>query len=99
VTWRRLAIEGFDRFIGKGVYYGAARSEAGATNGLDLHLIGAGNSAGHVALNFANCARQVTLVVRADSLEKSMSQNLIDQLRGESNIASPPTVGGTSGVW
>jgi len=87
VTWRRLAIEGFDRFIGKGVYYGAARSEAGATNGLDLHLIGAGNSAGHVALNFANCARQVTLVVRGDSLEKSMSQYLIDQLRGESNIA------------
>ena len=87
VTWRRLAIEGFDRFIGKGIYYGAARSEAGATNGLDLHLIGAGNSAGQAALYFANCARQVTLVVRGDSLEKSMSQYLIDQLRGKSNIA------------
>src|SRR6202043_1378833 len=39
VTWRRLAIEGFDRLIGKGIYYGAARSEAGASSGLDLHLI------------------------------------------------------------
>ncbi len=39
VTWRRLAIDGFDRLIGKGVYYGAARSEAGAAHGLDLHLI------------------------------------------------------------
>ena len=44
VSWRRLAIEGFDRLIGKGVYYGAARSEAGATHGMDVHIIGAGNS-------------------------------------------------------
>ena len=87
VTWRRLAIEGFDRLIGKGIYYGAARSEAAASSGLDLHLIGAGNSAGQAALHFANYARQVTLVVRGDSLHKSMSQYLIDQLRAKSNIA------------
>jgi thioredoxin reductase (NADPH) len=87
VSWRRLALEGFDRLIGKGIYYGAARSEAGATHGLDLHLIGAGNSAGQAALYFANHARSVTLVVRGDSLEKSMSQYLIDQLRAKSNIA------------
>jgi thioredoxin reductase (NADPH) len=87
VTWRRLAIDGFDRLIGKGVYYGAARSEASATHGLDVHLIGAGNSAGQAALHFANHARTVTLVVRGDSLEKSMSHYLIEQLRGKSNIA------------
>ncbi len=87
VTWRRLAIDGFDRLIGKGIYYGAARSEAGATHGLDVHLIGAGNSAGQAALYFANHARMVTLVVRGDSLEKSMSRYLIEQLRGKSNIA------------
>jgi thioredoxin reductase (NADPH) len=86
VTWRHLAIEGFDRLIGKGIYYGAARSEAGAAHGLDLHLIGAGNSAGQAALFFANHARKVTLVVRGDSLEKSMSHYLIEQLRGQSNI-------------
>ncbi len=87
VTWRRLAIDGFDRLIGKGIYYGAARSEAGATHGLDVHLIGAGNSAGQAALYFANHARKVTLVVRGDSLEKSMSHYLIEPLRGRSNIA------------
>ena len=87
VTWRRLAIDGFDRLIGKGIYYGAARSEASATHGLDVHLIGAGNSAGQAALHFANHARTVTLVVRGDSLEKSMSHYLIEQLRGKSNIA------------
>lgn len=87
VTWRRLSIDGFDRLIGKGIYYGAARSEAAATHGLDVHLIGAGNSAGQAALHFANHARTVTLVIRGDSLEKSMSRYLIDQLGGKSNVA------------
>ncbi len=57
VAWRRVGIEGADRLIGKGVSYGAARSEAGATHGLDIHLIGAGNSAGQAAIYFANHAR------------------------------------------
>ena len=87
VTWRRLAIDGFDRLIGKGVYYGAARSEASATHGLDIHLVGAGNSAGQAALHFANHARKVTLVVRGESLEESMSHYLIEQLRAKSNVA------------
>jgi len=87
VTWRHLVIDGFDRLIGKGVYYGASRSEAAATHGLDIHLIGSGNSAGQAALYFANHARTVTLVARGDSLEKSMSRYLIEQLRGKSNIA------------
>ena len=86
VAWRRLASDGFDRLIGKGLYYGAARSEASATHGLDVHLIGAGNSAGQAALFFANHARTVTLVVRGDSLEKGMSRYLIEQLRGQSNV-------------
>ena len=97
VTWRRLAIDGFDRLIGKGVYYGAARSEAGATHGLDIHLVGAGNSAGQAALDFANHARKVTLVVRGESLEKSMSHYLIEQLRGKSNIAVQLAGGSTRG--
>jgi thioredoxin reductase (NADPH) len=87
VTWRRLAIEGFDKFIGKGVYYGASRSEVSATQGLDIHLIGAGNSAGQAAIYFANHARKVTLVARGALLEDSMSRYLIEQIRGKSNIA------------
>jgi thioredoxin reductase (NADPH) len=87
VSWRRLAIEGFDRLIGKGIYYGAARSEASGTHGLNLHLIGGGNSAGQAALYFANHAHHVSLVVRGDTLEKSMSQYLIDQIRTKSNIS------------
>jgi len=41
VSWRHLAIEGFDHLLGKGVYYGAARSDASMTQGLDVHPIGA----------------------------------------------------------
>jgi thioredoxin reductase (NADPH) len=86
VAWRRLSIEGFDRLIGKGIYYGAARSEASGTHGLDLHLIGAGNSAGQAALYFANHARSVTLLVRGNALDKSMSRYLIDQIGAQANI-------------
>jgi len=90
VTWRRLAIDGFDRLIGKGIYYGAARSEASATHGLDVYLIGAGNSAGQAALYFANHARTVTLLMRGDSLERSMSRYLIEQLGTKSNVSVRP---------
>jgi thioredoxin reductase (NADPH) len=87
VTWRRLAIEGIDRLIGKGVFYGAARSEATSIHGQDVHLIGAGNSAGQAALHFSSHARKVTLVVRGERIEDSMSHYLIEQLRSKSNIA------------
>jgi thioredoxin reductase (NADPH) len=86
VAWRRLTIDGFDRLIGKGIYYGSARSEAASTHALDLYLIGAGNSAGQAAIYFADHARKVTLVVRGDSLEKTMSHYLIEQLRERPNI-------------
>jgi thioredoxin reductase (NADPH) len=99
VTWRRVAIDGIDRLIGKGVYYGASRSEASVAHGRDIHLIGAGNSAGQAALYFANHARTVTLVVRGDALEKGMSRYLIEQLRTKSNvtIASRSEVRGLHG--
>jgi thioredoxin reductase (NADPH) len=86
VTWRRLAVEGFDRLLGKGIFYGASRSEASTARGLDVHLVGAGNSAGQAAVFFANHARSVTLLVRGGSLEKSMSHYLVEQIRGKSNI-------------
>jgi thioredoxin reductase (NADPH) len=87
VTWRHLAIPGIEPLVGQGIFYGAARSEAAGTHGLDVHIIGAGNSAGQAALFFANHARSVTVICRGDALEKSMSQYLVDQVRRKSNIA------------
>ena len=86
VAWRRVAIEGFDRFAGKGVFYGAARSDAAATYGLDVHIVGAGNSAGQAATFFSNHARSVTILCRGETLEKSMSHYLVDQLAARANI-------------
>lgn len=86
VTWRHLAIEGFDRLAGKGISYGTARSEAVNTHGLDVHIVGAGNSAGQAALSFSNHARSVTILCRGETLEKSMSRYLVDQIAARSNI-------------
>jgi thioredoxin reductase (NADPH) len=86
VTWRQLAVEGFDRLAGKGISYGAARSEARTTHGVDVHLVGAGNSAGQAALSFATHARSVTILSRGNALERSMSRYLIDQLAVRPNI-------------
>src|SRR5438093_613047 len=86
VAWRQFSVEGFDRLRGTGISYGAAPSEAASTHGLDVHIVGAGNSAGQAAMFFSNHARSVTILCRADGLEKSMSRYLIDQLAARSNI-------------
>jgi thioredoxin reductase (NADPH) len=86
VAWRRLTTPGFERLNGRGLYYGAARSEASSVQGRDIFLIGAGNSAGQAALHFSNFARTVTIVCRGESLAKSMSHYLIEQLLTKSNI-------------
>jgi thioredoxin reductase (NADPH) len=86
VSWRRLSVQGFERLAGKGVFYGAARSEAPNVHGLDVHIVGAGNSAGQAAMFFSTHARSVTILYRGEALEKSMSRYLIDQLASRSNI-------------
>ena len=86
VSWRRLDVAGFDRLVGKGIFYGAARSEAPNVHGLDIHIVGAGNSAGQAAMFFSSHARSVTILYRGEGLEKSMSRYLVDQLATRSNI-------------
>ncbi len=86
VTWRQLEIPGFDRLSGKGVFYGASRSEAPNTHGLDVHIVGAGNSAGQAAMYFSTHARSVTILCRGDGIEKSMSRYLVDQIGSRPNI-------------
>ena len=86
VSWRRLNTEGFDRLAGKGIFYGAARSEAPNSHGLDIQIVGAGNSAGQAAMFFSTHARSVTIIARGDSLAKTMSRYLVDQLAARPNI-------------
>ena len=86
VSWRNLDIPGFGDLTGRGVFYGASPSDAAATHGHDVHVIGAGNSGGQAAMFFSNHARSVTIVCRGDSLEKSMSSYLIRQLATRANV-------------
>ncbi len=88
VSWRRLSVPGLDALVGRGVYYGAGRTEALGTRGKDVYLIGGGNSAGQAALFFSNYARSVTLLVRGKSLEATMSQYLIEQIAAKANIVA-----------
>ena len=86
VKWRELDIPSANALVGRGIYYGAARSEAIGCTGLDVFLVGGGNSAGQAALYFSNYARHVTLLVRGKSLADSMSHYLIQQLAAKDNV-------------
>lgn len=85
-SYRLLDAPGIKPLIGRGVFYGTAMSEAVAYSGGDVFVVGGGNSAGQTALHLSQYARTVTLLVRADSLKRSMSQYLIDQLEATANI-------------
>lgn len=87
VSWRRLGIAPLEELIGAGVFYGAAASEARAMQGRHVCVVGAGNSAGQAAVHLAKYADEVTLLVRGDTLEKSMSEYLIAELRGTPNVS------------
>jgi thioredoxin reductase (NADPH) len=81
MDWRRLELEGIDELLGHGVYYGAGRSEATQCAGQSIVVVGAGNSAGQAVLNFANKMARVTMLVRGDRLEKTMSAYLIERIK------------------
>lgn len=86
VSWRSLDVPGAECLIGKGIYYGAARTEAMGVTGRGVYLIGGGNSAGQAAMFFADYAAKVTLLIRAATIESGMSQYLIEQLRTRPNV-------------
>ena len=86
IAWRRLGVPRLEALVGSGVFYGAAGSETRAMEGRDVFVVGAGNSAGQTALHLARYARQVTMLVRGDSLARSMSDYLIREIEATSNI-------------
>ncbi|HEX3977482.1 MAG TPA: FAD-dependent oxidoreductase [Solirubrobacteraceae bacterium] len=86
VSYKMMPAPGFADFTGAGVYYGAALTEARSCSEQHVVVIGAANSAGQAAVHFAGYASRVTMLVRGDSLEKSMSAYLIDQIARYRNI-------------
>jgi thioredoxin reductase (NADPH) len=86
IAYNRLAAPGAEALVGKGVFYGAATTEARALAGQDVFIVGGGNSAGQAAVHLARCAARVTMVVRGSSLSASMSDYLIKQIERTRDI-------------
>ena len=86
VDYCKLDVPGADAFAGAGVYYGAARSEATSCAEEEIYLVGGANSAGQAAMNFSRYASKVHMLVRGESLARSMSKYLIDQIAATPNI-------------
>jgi len=86
VSYRRLPAPGVDDLAGRGVYYGASASDAVQLSGEDVYVVGAANSAGQAALNFSRHAKRVVMLVRAPSLEASMSRYLIERIEATENV-------------
>ena len=86
VSYRQLSAPGLDRLTGRGVYYGSALTEAASCKDHDVYIVGGANSAGQSAVYLSRGAKSVTILVRADSLQASMSYYLIQQLNAIENI-------------
>jgi len=86
VTYRRLGIAALEDLQGRGVFYGAAASEAPAMRGRNVFVVGGANSAGQAAVHLAKWAKKVTILVRAPSLADTMSDYLIRQIGAAPNI-------------
>ena len=86
VSYRTLEVPGAEKLTGAGVYYGAAITEALACRGEDVFVVGAGNSAGQSAVYLARYASSVTMLVRGDSLAKTMSHYLVSQVESHKKI-------------
>jgi thioredoxin reductase (NADPH) len=86
VRYRKLEIPGAEQLVGRGIYYGAALVEAAACKGEEVFVVGGANSAGQAALHFSKYACKVTMLVRGEGLEATMSKYLIDEIGRTSNI-------------
>jgi thioredoxin reductase (NADPH) len=86
VDYRKLEVKGIENFTGAGVYYGAAMTEAAACRDKDVFCIGGGNSAGQAAVYLSKFAKNVSIIIRRDSLSYTMSAYLITQIENIPNI-------------
>jgi thioredoxin reductase (NADPH) len=86
MTYRQHEAAGISDYIGAGVYYGSAMTEAHSCRGCRVIVIGGGNSAGQSAVYLSRFAGEVTLVVRRDGLSATMSHYLIQQLAALPNV-------------
>jgi len=83
--YHRLGVERLDEFEGTSVHYWASPLEADLCSGMDVALVGGGNSAGQATVFLAGRARHVTMIARRP-LSATMSQYLIDRIESLPNV-------------
>lgn len=86
VAWRKLPAENAEPLAGRGVYYGAAMTEAMNCKNEVVCIVGAGNSAGQAAMFFAEYARKVIMLVRGETLDAKMSHYLVRRIHEHERI-------------
>ena len=84
--YRKLALEGWERFEGAGIYYAATELEARGCVGHPVTVIGGANSAGQAALFLAASDRLVTLAIRGSDIAAKMSRYLVDRILADPRI-------------
>ena len=84
--YRRLGVDGADRFAGTGVYYAATPAEARLCEGAQVVVVGGGNSAGQAAVFLSANVRSVLVLLRGDDLYKNMSSYLAQRIEQTANI-------------
>jgi thioredoxin reductase (NADPH) len=84
--YRQLDVPRIDELTGLGVYYAATPMEAQMCEGSEVAVVGGGNSAGQAAMYLSRKVARVTLMVRGDNLDRTMSRYLIDQIERTGNI-------------
>jgi len=84
--YKRLDVTNLKPFEGDSVHYWASAAEAKLCSGQEVALIGAGNSAGQAAVYLATQVKRLTMIVRGDGLEASMSRYLIDRIKMLDNV-------------
>jgi thioredoxin reductase len=97
-AWRRIGVPELEALTGRGVFYGAAVSEAPAMRGRHVFVVGGGNSAGQAAVHLSRYADKVTVLIRRASLVETMSDYLIRELEALPNVTVRPraqVVGGS----
>jgi len=97
-SWRRMGVPELEALVGRGVFYGAAVSEAPAMRGRHVYVVGGGNSAGQAAVYLSRYADRVTILVRKPGLAETMSDYLIRELQALPNVeirTRVQVVGGT----